>query len=379
MQTRRSALGALTGLAAIGAWPSLGMAKTATSLRFVAAWTRAGQCSVGVLAASAQHRLRVVSSQRVPTRAHGVQALADGTLLAVAKRPGDWLMRWAAGRSDAAQWQWAEPGRAFNGHAIVSPDGQRIYTTETHLDIGQGLVGVRDARTLAKLGEWPTFGMDPHELVWDTSTSTPAQPNLIVANGGIPTQPETGRAKLHLQAMDSSIVRLDARSGELLGQWRLSDQRLSLRHLAWQVAASDAGRSPVLGIALQAEHDSSEQKQSAPVLALFDGSALRTAPAVGTTHGYGGDIAALPNGWAVSCPHVHSVAVFDAAGQWREWLPLPHACALATTALGCWAAGRSDGLLIAAQPAFSTALPPQAYGIQPGDLQLDNHWSPMRM
>jgi hypothetical protein len=119
----------------------------------------------------------------VPTRAHGVWAEAGGTLLAVARRPGDWLLRW---RPDAAQggkaiaWGWIEPDRAFNGHVIASPDGKRLYTTETNLETGQGLIGLRDAATLEKTGEWPTHGMDPHELLLDADGS------LVVANGGIP-------------------------------------------------------------------------------------------------------------------------------------------------------------------------------------------------
>jgi uncharacterized protein len=391
MHTRRNALGALaslsTGLGALGltAWPSLGTAKpktkTTAPVRLVSAWEHAGKFSIGVLATSAlggnkptKPELNTIASLPVPTRAHGVQALADGTVLAVAKRPGDWLLRWAVGSSFAAQWHWAEPGRAFNGHAIVSPDGQRIYTTETDLDTGMGLVGVRDARTLTKLTEWPTLGMDPHELTWDTSL--PQRLTLIVANGGISTQPETGRAKLQLDKMDSSIVRLDATSGELLGQWRLKDKRLSLRHLAWQAAIS-VRSAPLLGIALQAEHDTAEQRQNASVLALFDGTTLRMAassdnvnePTHPATQGYGGDIAALADGWAVSCPRGHGIALFETAGQWREWAPLHYACALASTGQGFWAAGRSDALQIdtLVKP-FSTA--------QSG-LQLDNHWAPM--
>lgn len=388
MQTRRSVLGALASLSTglgLTAWPSLSVAKPAAAapLRFIAAWQRAGEFSVGVLAASAQggntsaaHQLKPLASLPVPTRAHGVQALADGSVIAVAKRPGDWLLRWTVNGHSPVVWQWSEPGRAFNGHAIASPDGQCIYTTETDLDTGMGLVGVRDTRTLAKLSEWPTLGMDPHELVWDTSL--PQRLILIVANGGIPTRAETGRTKLNMDSMDSSIVRLDARSGELLGQWRLPDKRLSLRHLALQ-AATGSGYGPVLGIALQAEHENLEQKKNAPVLALFDGDRLQAVSSAGTTHGYGGGIAALPGGWAVSCPRAHGIAVFETAGQWRKWLPLPHACALATTALGCWAAGRNDGLHFAAQTALQTALAAQAYGMQSSGLQLDNHWSPMLM
>ncbi|MGM3052558.1 DUF1513 domain-containing protein, partial [Bacillus cereus group sp. BC306] len=77
-----------------------------------------------------------------------------------------------------------------------------LYTTETDLEDAQGLIGVRDAITLEKIAEWRTGGMDPHQLLLD------ADGTLMVANGGIPTQSETGRRKLQLDHMDSSIARL---------------------------------------------------------------------------------------------------------------------------------------------------------------------------
>ncbi|ANY60835.1 hypothetical protein MA05_00350 [Comamonas aquatica] len=89
--------------------------------------------------------------------------------------------------------------------------------------------------------------MDPHQLLLDRDGS------LVVANGGIPTQPETGRRKLRLDHMDSSIVRLRPQDrGALAGQWQLPDPRLSLRHLAWGPAVAWDPGQRWLGIALQA-------------------------------------------------------------------------------------------------------------------------------
>ncbi len=167
-------------------------------MRVAAAWRAERGEQVGVLA-RADGSLRVSAALDVPTRAHGLLVERGGTILSVARRPGDWLLRWRTDGRPVA-WAWIDPDRAFNGHVIASPDGLTLYTTETRLDTGAGLIGVRDARTLAKRAEWPTHGMDPHELVLDTDGS------LIVANGGIPTQPETGRQKLHLDKMDSSLV-----------------------------------------------------------------------------------------------------------------------------------------------------------------------------
>ena len=256
--------------------------------------------------------LREVASLILPTRAHGLWAEPGGSLLVVARRPGDWLLRWFPdGRPP--RWQWIEAQRAFNGHAVVSADGLTVYTTETDLDSGVGCIGVRDARTLVKRDEWPTHGIDAHQLLWDR-----AQPqHLIVANGGVAMAPETGRVKLGLQSMDSSLVRIDAQTGRLDGQWRLDDPRLSQRHQAW---SDDA--SMTLGIAMQAEHDDAEAKAAASVLALFDGERLRVVPSpqaplqapAQTLAGYGGDIAAQRDGFVVSCPRAQGLAHFSTRG-----------------------------------------------------------------
>lgn len=343
--------------------------------QLAAAWEGSEGYQVGVLRQRGA-ALEVNAALDVPTRAHGVWAEAGGTLLAVARRPGDWLLRWRPDGhqgGEAIAWGWIEPDRAFNGHVIASPDGKRLYTTETHLETGQGLIGLRDAATLEKTAEWPTHGMDPHELLLDADGS------LMVANGGIPALPETGRLKIHMDRMDASLVRLDTRTGELRGQWRLADRRLSLRHMAWADGAGGAGGASqrLLGIALQAEHDDGATKAAAPVLAVFDGQRLQThAAGPGPSlAGYGGDIAPAGGGFAVSCPRANGVALWRADGEWAGFLPLQEACALAAVATqkneapGLWAAGRLAALTQDSRGAV------RASALK--DLRLDNHWAPL--
>jgi len=368
---------ALAAAGATSTWlkPALAAATaTAPPQQLAAAWEAARGYQVGVLAYHGA-ALQVSAALDVPTRAHGVWAERGGSLLAVARRPGDWLLRWrpaneGESQGEAIAWAWAEPDRAFNGHVIASPDGKTLYTTETNLESGQGLIGVRDAATLEKYGEWITHGMDPHELLLDADGS------LVVANGGIPALPETGRLKLHMERMDASLVRLDTRSGALLGQWRLADKRLSLRHMAWGRAPA-AGGPRVLGIALQAEHDDTAAKTGAPVLALFDGRTLWTCDA-GAGHalaGYGGDIAWAAGAFAVGCPRANGVAVWQADGRWTDFFPLQEACAVASASTAgkadttLWAGGRlgalmRDGAGRAASPVLK-------------NVRLDNHWAPM--
>ena len=359
MLDRRSFLAACAALACA---PALSRAGGVKLPRLAAAWQGKNGYQVGILQATADD-LRVTAAIDVPTRAHALYQESGGTLLAIARRPGDWLLRWDADGKPLA-WRWIEPRRAFTGHVVG--DGQTLYITETDLDTGAGLIGVRDAVTLEKRAEWPTHGIDPHQLVWDVRHPGA----LIVANGGVPTRPETGRAKVDLDRMDSSLARLDATTGELLGQWRLADRRLSLRHLAWN--------GDFLGIALQSEHDSPEAKAAAPVLAVFDGETdgetLVPVPAPQSLAGYGGDIASIQTpvgkGFAVSCPRAQGIALFAANGVWLGLIPLAEACALAASAEQVWGGGRSSVL------ALTRAMPMQAAFVP--DIRLDNHWISLR-
>jgi len=324
-------------------------AHATASTRLAAAWDTPQGAQVGVLLREAG-AWRVAAAIDVPTRAHGVIVEPDGALLAVARRPGDWLLRWRVGRP--AQWHWSEGLRHFNGHA--RRHGALLYTTETDLESGEGRVAVRDARTLAVQALWPTRGADPHDLRFAGDGS------LWVANGGLDTRPETGRTKHHLDRMDSSLVRLDARSGRLLGQWRLADARLSLRHLALHGAR--------VGIALQAQHDDPAARAAAPVLAYFDGDRLRACDAAPPLAGYGGDIAATAAGFVVSVPRAGGLALFGHDGRWRRHVALEDACALTVHGARVLAAGRHRFIALGGNGQHAAdALP----------LRVDNHWQAM--
>lgn len=70
-------------------------------------------------------------------------------------------------------------GRWFYGHGAFSPDGKLLYSTETVNARESGVIGVRDARTLAYLGEFPTFGENPHDCHLIENGKV-----LVVTNGG---------------------------------------------------------------------------------------------------------------------------------------------------------------------------------------------------
>ncbi len=314
----------------------------------VLAWDDpAGAHWVGVLriegdAATLLHRIAV------PTRAHGLLCLADGAVIAIARRPGDWMLRWIPGKQPP-QWCWADDERRFSGHALASADGRALFCTETDTDSGAGWLVRRDARTLAATDAWPTGGTDPHDVeALDGG-------RVIVANGGVAMRPETGRAKLDPAAMDSSLVCMDSADGRTLQSWRLADRRLSLRHLARRADGT-------IGVAMQAEHDDPAERAAAPMLALLDAGLRTLEPMAIHGSGYAGDIAATPQGWAVACPRDSRVMRCSAAGQLIDAVALNEACALVERAGSTMAFGR-DGAWD--EHAGRARLPP---GLQP-----DNH------
>jgi uncharacterized protein len=296
----------------------------------VLAWDDpAGAHWVGVLRIEG-NAATVIYRIAVPTRAHGLLSLADGAVIAVARRPGDWMLRWNPGSNTAPRWLWADDERRFNGHALASADGKALWCTEADADSGAGFLVRRDAHTLAATEAWPTGGTDPHDIeALDGG-------RVIVANGGVTTRPESGRAKVDLAAMDSSLVCLDTANGRTLQSWRLPDRRLSLRHLARRADGT-------IGVAMQAEHDDPAERAAAPMLALLDAGLRTLRPMAIHGSGYAGDITATPQGWAVACPRDSRVMRCSAEGTLIDAVALNEACALVAAAGGTMALGR-DGV-----------------------------------
>lgn len=291
-----SALAPLAPLMAGRAWA--GPDAEAGMQRLATAWQVPGTSApdsgfrVGVLdIAWSAGRVQLRAQQSVPTRAHGLLPLADGGFVAVANRPGRWLLRCDAGgavmqRLDTAA---EKPQRSFNGHveAIASPgpggEIRWLCTSETDPDTGVGWLSLRDARTLQRVAQFESAGIDPHQLRQATDGA------LLVANGGI-VRDALGR-KIEAERMAPSLARIDPASGRLLGRWTLADPQLSIRHIAWA-----SGPDPLLGLALQAEHADPAQRAAAPSLALWNGKVLVLPCPDRSAGGYVGDIAAGPGG-----------------------------------------------------------------------------------
>jgi hypothetical protein len=278
--------------AAIGttSLPSLALAQAQhNTLRVAGGWRmNAHDYQIGALHVDWDKRqVKTEFALTVPSLAHAIVPEPGGGFLAVATRPGTWLVRVDAHGKLVHRLAMADEGdaRTLDGHVIASLDGHWLYTGETDRKTGDGWVSVRSANDLRKVAEHRTHGIDPHQILVD------AQGRLVVANGGIPRTP-TGD-KHQLERMNPALVLLDPQTGEKLGAWSLRDKRLAPHHIAWNRPLADG--PTLLGIGLQAEHDDPDRRRDAPLLAVWDGKEL-TTPTHMVADGYAGDVAAGPNG-----------------------------------------------------------------------------------
>ncbi|MEM7764050.1 MAG: DUF1513 domain-containing protein [Pseudomonadota bacterium] len=116
--------------------------------------------------------------------------------------------------------------RHLYGHGLYSRDGRWLFTSENDLDYGQGVIVVRDARTLTVEHEFSSHGIGPHEMRWADNGQT-----LIVANGGIATHPDYGREPLNIDTMEPSLVKIDVKTGALMDRRVPAMPQSSVRHI----------------------------------------------------------------------------------------------------------------------------------------------------
>jgi hypothetical protein len=211
--------------------------------------------------------------QPLPARAHHIAVNETlGCYVAVARRPGTWLVLGDL-HSGAIHAEVHVPaGRHLYGHGVFSRDAQYFYTTESAFedrDSDSGLVvewAVQQEQgqlSLQRLREFATQGVGPHELLLMPDGDT-----LVVANGGMRTHPATEREVLNLDTMQPSLVYLDRHRGVVVEQQFLPSelQQNSIRHL-------DVTAAGLVAIGLQFQ---GEAWMSVPLVATHRrGEALR--------------------------------------------------------------------------------------------------------
>lgn len=282
--------------------------------------------------------------------AHPVRPLA----VAFARRPGAFavVIDCAAGRETA---RLTPPqGRQFNGHGVFSADGSVLYTSEVVAETSEGRVGLWDAATFARIGEWGSGGIGPHDIkrLGDT---------LVIANGGIATDPHD-RTKLNLETMRPNLTQLSA-AGQILAQADLPDlPQNSIRHLA-------LGADGRIAFAMQWEGDPAE---TVPLLGLWQPGktpqlCAATEAEAPRMKGYAGSIAWNPAGQiAVTSPKGGVAMLFDTDGAYQTTLVRSDVCGAAPLGAAGFLFSDGNGALMALADGDLVPLRHMA-------LQWDNH------
>lgn len=173
----------------------------------------------------------------LPDRGHDVAFdPVSRRCVAFARRPGTFAVVFDLDGQREPVTLASAPGRHFYGHGVFSADGGILYATENDYERGAGVIGLYDARDgFARIGEFQTGGVGPHELVW-----LPDRRTLAIANGGLDTHPEFGRVNLNTAEMAPSLVLMEASSGRLQASHTLGPElsALSIRHLAVDAAGA---------------------------------------------------------------------------------------------------------------------------------------------
>jgi hypothetical protein len=154
---------------------------------------------------------------------------ASGQAVVFARRPGSFTLAFDVNNRREPALFTTPANRHFYGHGTFSRDGRLLYATEHDNETRAGLIGVYDATGgYKRVGEFPTYGIGPHEAILLADGKT-----LAVANGGIETHIETGREKLNLSSMQPSLAFVDSTTGRLVSQHmqRADIHKLSIRHL----------------------------------------------------------------------------------------------------------------------------------------------------
>lgn len=286
-------------------------------------------------------RGRMVHSVALPDRGHDITFdPVSRRSVVFARQPGTFAVVFDhAGKAEPVTIA-SIAGRHFFGHGVFSPDGKLLYATENDFDNAEGMVGVYDATDgFSRVGEFPTRGVGPHELLLCPDGRT-----LVIANGGIETHPDFGAAKLNIPTMKPSLVFVDRITGDLLEKHELDPalRKLSIRHM-------DFDRTGMLWLGCQFEGPATERPALVGRARMGERFELMTFPekVLNGLRNYVGSVAANPAAGtvAVSSPQGNALVVLDAKdGAVVSVRELTEVCGIAPDSAGFLASTGTGGI-----------------------------------
>ena len=225
----------------------------------------------------------------LPGRAHAIASDPQGkTLTVFGRRPGFFMEVYHPGSGAHLKSMTPSPGTCFTGHGTYSSDGHFLYVSRNNFEAGLGEVACYNTESFTLVKVLSAHGIGTHEIVNQVGSN-----NLWVANGGVRTHPDFGRAKLNLDTMKPNLSLVNTSNGKMEGQYKLTqgNPRLSIRHITTK------GQSLLAG--LQYFGDDGSQW---PVVAELSGESLRLIP--------------LPNSIKEKVRNYCGSIVLDHTGKW---------------------------------------------------------------
>lgn len=322
MQTRR---GFMSGLAAVGLAPTASWADAGSPAFLNAGQLPNGSHAIFGLSARGDELFQI----ELPGRGHAAAAHPyRPQAVGFARRPGNFAMVFDCATGRLSRRISAPAGRHFYGHGAYSADGARLYTSENDFDAARGVIGVWDTvEGYTRLGEFASGGVGPHDL-----RLMPDGDGLVVANGGIETHPDSGRAKLNIPLMQPNLSYLGL-EGSLLEQVELSPalHRNSIRHL-------DLRSDGLVAIAMQWQGPEGEYP---PLLALHKrGGPSKLLMAEGSEHrrlsNYAGSVAFDESGGrvAITSPRGGVVQLFEMESGEAQNIDIADVCGVSRGSSG---------------------------------------------
>ncbi len=283
---------------------------------------------------------------RVPLPARGHAGAAHPTrpeAVAFARRPGAFALVIDCLDGRLLATLTPPEGQYFNGHGTYSADGTVLYTVENIAATSEGVLGLWSrADDWQRIGQVPTGGIGPHDLLRLADGT-----GLVVANGGLITDPQTGDETGNLATMRPSLSYV-SNDGSLLDQLTLPDlAHNSIRHLAQRPDG-------LVAFAMQWQ---GEPNPEAPLLGLHQRGAaavLLSAPSTeqALMKGYAASVALDPTGNRVAISsskggrlHLFTVAERAEDSAFRAALPRGDVSGLAASAAGMIATDGFGGVL----------------------------------
>jgi len=104
----------------------------------------------------------------------------------------------------------------FYGHGAFDKKGETLFCTETYLKNHKGIIAIRDGNSFKVLGEFPTYGENPHECQLVDNGST-----LVVTNAG----------SASVENSQPSVTYIDVQSQKLIERVTLTNNQLNTGHI----------------------------------------------------------------------------------------------------------------------------------------------------